>query len=772
MTTAAHAHRVGETVGGRYRVGRLIAAGGMGVVFEARHEVLKRRFAIKFLRPDLAARRDMLERFQKEAQAAGTLENENVAASVDFGVAADGVPYIVMEYLTGESLASLLAREGPLPLPRAADLVAQACRGVQAAHAAGIVHRDLKPHNLFVCRRDDGTDLVKVLDFGVAKLRAADDVEAVTGTGSILGTPSYMSPEQARGEKELDARTDVYALGAIAYELVAGRVPHPGDSHHAVLHRIATQPAVPLASVRPDVPPTFAAVVDRTLSALPSARPASAEALGDALSAFGQRAVWPAAPAAAASSAASPPSGRPLPAAKRSFARATIAAALAVGAAAALSGGIYAATQVSLHHAGDRTLASSTRFFVPPPPTGAVQQIAALERAHAVHEAALLAAMEAQPRAVWFAGGSTHDVESDVRTLVVRAERDGSVPTLVVYNLPYRDCAQYSAGGALDSPAYDAWIDAFARGLGNGRAIVLLEPDSLGIVPYNTSLAGAAEWCRPTVTDPRGQTVRAPGASPEVRYAQIARALDRIEDAAPHAAVYLDATHAAWLPVEEAAYRLVQAGIEKAQGFLVNAANQQSTERSIEYGTAIARCIAYATGPGKDGTRRASYASCLPPPGTAPTDSLRPRTHFVVDTSRNGRGPLEAARYADAPFRQPPSVVAALETANWCNPPGAGLGPRPTANTGVALVDAYLWVKSPGISDASCDIAGGGRAWDYAQYNPWDLAGDAQKHFDPLWGMVDPATGDWFPEQALQLAQSATPPFEVPPPSEARPLRP
>src|SRR5262249_11958578 len=151
---------------GKYRIVRLLARGGMGVVFEAHHNVVRRRFAIKFLRADLAQRRDILTRLQREAEAAGALESENITAAVDFGIAGDGTPFIVMEYLVGESLGALIERDGKLPVARAADLVAQACRGIHAAHASGIVHRDLKPQNLFVCRREDGTDLLKVLDFG------------------------------------------------------------------------------------------------------------------------------------------------------------------------------------------------------------------------------------------------------------------------------------------------------------------------------------------------------------------------------------------------------------------------------------------------------------------------------------------------------------------------------------------------------------------------------------------------------------------------------
>jgi serine/threonine protein kinase len=288
------ATRVGELVGAKYRIVRLLAEGGMGVVYEAQHTVVRRRFAVKFMRRDLAERRDILTRFQREAEAAGALESEHVAAAVDFGIAVDGAPYIVMEYLVGESLTALLDRQGPLPVGRAADLVSQAGRGMEVAHAAGIIHRDLKPQNLFVCRRQDGTDLLKVLDFGVAKLQALDELNAATRTGAVVGTTAYMSPEQARGDKVVDQRSDVYALGAILYELCSGRKPHPGDSHNAILHHIATQPAVPLASVAAELPGGFLELVACALAADPAARPPSAGALVELLSPFAERQVWPA----------------------------------------------------------------------------------------------------------------------------------------------------------------------------------------------------------------------------------------------------------------------------------------------------------------------------------------------------------------------------------------------------------------------------------------------------------------------------------------------
>jgi eukaryotic-like serine/threonine-protein kinase len=302
VSAKSQTSRVGELVGEKYRILRIIAEGGMGVVYEAQHAVVKRRFAVKFLRADLADRRDLLTRFHREAQAAGALESEHIAASIDFGILADGTPYIVMEYLVGESLAALLAREGRLPLGRAVDLCLQACKGVQAAHSAGIVHRDLKPENLFVSRREDGSDLVKVLDFGIAKLEQAEISHAATTTGTILGTPAYMSPEQARGDKSIDHRTDVYGLAAILFEMLSGKKPHPGDSPNAILHHIATQPALPLASVQPDLPPLLVDTVELALSCDRNLRHASAEAFGLALAPLATREVWP-----------SPNSAEPIP---------------------------------------------------------------------------------------------------------------------------------------------------------------------------------------------------------------------------------------------------------------------------------------------------------------------------------------------------------------------------------------------------------------------------------------------------------------------------
>jgi endoglucanase len=744
MTAPAEAGRLGSLVGGKYRLVRLLASGGMGVVFEAQHTLVGRRFAIKLLRRELAERRDLLARFQREAAAAGGLESEHVAAVLDLGITDEGTPFMVMEYLAGESLAALLQREGTLPVGRAADLIAQACRGVGAAHAAGIVHRDLKPQNLFVCRREDGADLVKVLDFGVAKLRAADQAAADTRTGTVVGTAAYMSPEQARGEHDLDARADVHALGTILYELVSGRRPHPGESQNAVLHHIATQPAVPLASVAPELPPGLSEVVGRALAAAPGDRQPSAAALAEELAPFARREVWPAPPQPAPPAPPSAPDSSerrpPLPRRRRGW---TAAAALAValGLAAALAGaGRRSASRGGrgAPPAGARRppppLGPDTRFLSSDAPPGAVAQIESLLKQNDTRDAALISAMAGTPTGIWFLGGTPEQVRRDVSDAVARGARQNRVPVLVAFNHPFHDCTGYGVAGALDTASYLAWIGGFAAGIGNERALVILEPNSLGLIPYGKRLDGSEDPCKPTDAAPDGRRVPAPGATPEQRFAQLAGAIDRLAAQAPNARVYLDGTHSAWLAPDEIARRLRRAGVERTNGFFLNVGNYQRTAREIDYGNRVARALAAAGGPAA-------------------------LTHFVINTNRNGRGPLRVDVYAGPPYDQPPEVVAALKAGSWCMPPGRGLGPRPTADTHVPLVDAFLWTDAPGTTVAACDIAGGARAWDYARYNPWGIGGDAQNHFDPLWGQVLPPPGVWFPACALELARNADPPL-------------
>ena len=286
---------VGTVIAEKYRLVRLLGEGGMGQVFEAHHTVIGRRFAIKFLHPFLADNEEITARFHNEAQAAGKLENENIAAALDFGTAPSGALYLVMEFLEGEDLRRILTRDGALPIARTVGLLIQACRGLAAAHARDIIHRDLKPENLFVVPRADG-EMLKILDFGIAKLRGNMDM---TRSGATMGTPCYMSIEQARGAKEVDTRTDIYALGVIAYECLSGQKAFSGDNYAEVLSKVLAAQPFPIEQTRRDVPIELAAVVRKAMARDADHRFASVAELAEALIPFAGRQVTPIGPALA-----------------------------------------------------------------------------------------------------------------------------------------------------------------------------------------------------------------------------------------------------------------------------------------------------------------------------------------------------------------------------------------------------------------------------------------------------------------------------------------
>jgi len=279
--------RVGQVVAGKYRVTKLIGEGGMATVYEARHTTIDRPFALKFLHPWLSSDDEWLERFHREASAGGALVSEHIAAILDIGVTADGAPYILMEMLRGEDLGHCLAREVSLKPPDAIEVISQACHGLAVAHRAGVIHRDLKPENVFLCQRELGGTLVKVLDFGIAKLRNAQATHA-TRAGMVMGTPYYMSPEQARGRGGVDHRTDVYALGVMLYELLSGDKPYVADDHGSVLNQIVGGPTPQLAEVCPTLSAELCAIVQKAIAKDPDTRFQSAEAFAEGLLPF-----WP-----------------------------------------------------------------------------------------------------------------------------------------------------------------------------------------------------------------------------------------------------------------------------------------------------------------------------------------------------------------------------------------------------------------------------------------------------------------------------------------------
>jgi endoglucanase len=386
-----------------------------------------------------------------------------------------------------------------------------------------------------------------------------------------------------------------------------------------------------------------------------------------------------------------------------------------------------------------------TQFYVPKPNAGATQQIASLIANHNTADANLIRRMIKMPQAVWFTQGTPDSVKQDVMKTMERAADQAAVPVLVAYNVPGRDCSQYSAGGAPTGDDYKAWIDGFAAGLGKYKAVVLLEPDGLALLPTDCG--------QPDTYD---------------RVSLIDYAAHKIASSDPNASVYLDAGHSAWHAVGDIAARLVAGGVQDIQGFFQNVSNYQFTSNSVEYGNWISSCIAYATavnpgdfggcpnqywngGPdtGWNGTAMDNYQEWKNEPYSGnPNDlawntvgidsryalilgSTVPTAHFVIDTSRNGVGPWPG-------IAEHPASDGA--TQDWCNPPDRGLGMRPTANTGISLVDAYLWIKIPGESDGQC------YRW-------------TSGPLDPVRNMQDPAAGQWFPEMALELVHNANPPL-------------
>jgi eukaryotic-like serine/threonine-protein kinase len=244
--------KVGAEVRGTYRVVRLIGRGGMGVVYEVSHARLHGRYALKLMNPEFAADQAALSRFHREAQVTSSLRHQNIVQVIDFDQTDDGRPFLAMEFLDGPTLADHLDRHGPLPLPAAIAILRQIADALEAAHRAGVVHRDLKPENVVLVPQDEGRFLIKLLDFGLSKMKAAS--LHITGTAALLGTPVYMTPEQALGEVDkVDARTDQYALGTLAWEMLVGQPPFRGDSVHAVLYQIIHQPPPATPGLAPGV---------------------------------------------------------------------------------------------------------------------------------------------------------------------------------------------------------------------------------------------------------------------------------------------------------------------------------------------------------------------------------------------------------------------------------------------------------------------------------------------------------------------------------------
>jgi eukaryotic-like serine/threonine-protein kinase len=257
---------VGRTLNATYRLVRPIGSGGMGAILEAQNARLAhKRYAVKLLHPSLAMDPDTFHRFRREAEIASSLGHDHIVEVHDFNVTPEGEPYMVMEFLDGDDLAARIKARGPMSLADTSIILTQVASALEAAHAAGIVHRDLKPQNIFLCKRFGRDDFVKVLDFGVSKMR--DSSSVVTRDHALLGTPFYMSPEQADGRvAEIDGRTDLFALGAILHEMLTGQMAFYAETPMAALYKVVHGWPPEVHTVRPDIPPSISAVLRRALA--------------------------------------------------------------------------------------------------------------------------------------------------------------------------------------------------------------------------------------------------------------------------------------------------------------------------------------------------------------------------------------------------------------------------------------------------------------------------------------------------------------------------
>ena len=279
--------RTGQVLEGKYRLVRLLGEGGMGSVYEAQHEIIGRRCAVKFLHPEIARNAEVVKRFVREAQAASAIGHPGIIDIYDVGTTPDGAPYLVMEFLDGRPLASYLGGGRRLPPVQAVELIAQALAALAAAHRRGVVHRDLKPDNLYVVERPGMPSAVKLLDFGISKFTQGGRPEdRMTRTGTVLGTPYYMAPEQAAGRPDVDYRLDLYAMGVILYECLTGRVPFEGENYNQVMVRILTEDPLRPRALEPSIPEGLEEVVLRAMERDRERRYGSAEEMLRALVRF------------------------------------------------------------------------------------------------------------------------------------------------------------------------------------------------------------------------------------------------------------------------------------------------------------------------------------------------------------------------------------------------------------------------------------------------------------------------------------------------------
>lgn len=727
---------VGDVVAGKYRIEGMLGRGGMGVVYSARHVRLGHRVAIKALdsnEPKAATR------FLREARTCAQLLNDHIARVFDLGHLPNGVPFFSMEHLSGEDLARALAR-GPVGPTLAVEYVLQACTALAAAHAAGVIHRDLKPSNIFIARRPDGSPLVKVLDFGLSKFVSAHGLgitSSVTLTQSLVGSPQYMSPEQILSSETLDARTDIWSIGVILYELATRQRPFPGSTLPAILISIATQQPRAPSSLAQDVSPGLEHVILRCLEKNPAARYPDIAALVEALRQLQLRSGNAAGKSTPGPSLLVVKQGRPGLSQKAALsAGLCLASALLVWIwyrPAARSSVVIDSSAALSPRPGSARVESLLAMpalavepaSTPPAPVGINPFLEAelyVDPEYRVgvawsmtshpEDAALLQRVKGMSTAYWI---NSVEQLSSVDALLGAVEKQARelskpvLPVFVVYNLPQRDCyGSYASaelvGTTSDEQRYRTqFIDPIASIFAahpTQRAVVLLEPNAVAsLVTHGNT--------------PKCARARA------IQENALSYAIARLS--LPNVFLYMDAGHANWLGWDDArsgvatlVERLLHAagGLDRIRGFVTNVGNYTPLE-------------------GEDVTR-------LDPDNPCPNE-LRfveklsadleakgiPGKRFIVDTSRNGRSGVR------------PKAGA------YCNLIGAGLGERPRAAPR-PLIDAYYWVKSPGASDGTDDRAA-------PRYDPVCASPGAAPR--------SPDAGWWFDAYFVELVKNANPPL-------------
>lgn len=661
-------------------LGRL-GEGGMGVVYlgQGLDEV---RVAVKLLHARMGANADFRRRFAREVAAAQRVARFCTAPVLDADVHGD-VAYLVTEYVEGPSLLDAVRASGPLKGSALDGLAASMAMALHAIHGAGVVHRDLKPSNVLLSQVGP-----KVIDFGIAQFADAEV------SSLVLGTPAYMSPEQV-SDGDIGPASDIFSWGCTVAFAAGGLPPFGSGSVPTVLMRIVNNPpdlpglSGPLRDLvmwaltkNPAERPTAQDLMDRLstgdTSGVPVQRPGAAE--------FGETRAPTPSPAADGEARTAMPGRRKL----LTAGAAVVVAVGGVSAAVALSGGNapapVRATPASATPPQNPLRERAVTFYAPMEP-GASRQ-ATLWAQNRPKDAELMRRLAAVPHAIRL---NQPEVRAKVDGTVTAATKEGKVPVFVINYLPGSDCVPM---GASDMTTYQEWIKGIARQIGQAETAVILEPSSLVKIPGTKNC------------DLRG--------TPDQRYRDIRQAVRTLK-ANPRTAVYLDGSQDFWPGVEIMADRLIGAGVDKADGFFVNTAGYQATDKAVEYGKALSTCVGVRLSAGRKDCPKDVDVD----PATMP--------HFVVDTARNGLGSW-------APMK------SYKDPQTWCNPPGRGVGERPTTETGEELVDAYLWVARAGTSSGRCRRGTTGEK-------------------DPERGVVSPAGGQWWGVLALERAQNANPPL-------------